>query len=64
MLNTANLHLDDQELILSALYLFEKSSMDFIDAYNAAVMEQKGVKVIYSYDKHYDQVPEIKRLEP
>lgn len=64
ILNTPNIHLDEEEIILSALYLFEKSNMDFIDAYNAAMMEHKGISAIYSYDRHYDQVSEVKRLKP
>ena len=62
--NTPNIYFDDKELILFALYLFEKNNIDFIDAYNAAVMEHKGISAIYSYDKHYDQIKDIKRIEP
>ena len=41
LLNTPNIHFDDKELVFSALYLFEKNNIDFIDAYNAAVMKHK-----------------------
>lgn len=64
ILNSPNIHLDDKELILSALCLFEANNLDFIDAYNVAVMESKGIDTIYSYDKHYDQIKEIKRIAP
>lgn len=64
ILNSPNIYLDDKELILSALDIFEVNNIDFIDAYNAALMEYKGINSIYSYDKHYDQIKAIKRLEP
>lgn len=62
--NSPNIHLDDKELLFSALYIFENNNIDFIDAYNVAVMEYKGIETIYSYDKHYDQIKEIKRIKP
>lgn len=64
ILNSPNIHLDDKELIVSALYLFETTNIDFIDTYNVAVMEQKGINTIYSYDKDYDQIKKIKRIQP
>lgn len=64
ILNSPNIYLDDKDLLLSALYIFENNNIDFIDAYNAAVMEYKEIEIIYSYDKHYDQIKEIKRIEP
>lgn len=64
IVNTPNIHIDDKNLILSALDTFEESNIDFIDAYNAAVMRHKGISDIYSYDKHYDRLKEVKRLKP
>ncbi|MFH1442044.1 MAG: PIN domain-containing protein [Candidatus Omnitrophota bacterium] len=64
ILNSPNIYLDDKDLLLSALYIFENNNIDFIDAYNAAVMEYKEIEIIYSYDKHYDQIKKIKRIEP
>ena len=47
------------------LYIYSrKNNIDFIDAYNAAVMKHKNISSIYSYDKHYDKIPEIERLQP
>lgn len=64
IVNTPNIHIDDKDLIISALDIFEENNIDFIDAYNAAVMLHKGIDSIYSYDKHYDRLKEIKRLKP
>ena len=64
ILNSSNIYLDDKELILSALDIFEANNIDFIDAYNTAFMSRKGADIIYSYDRHYDLISKIKRIEP
>lgn len=64
ILNSPNIYLEDKKLILSTLCIFEANNIDFIDAYNVAVMEEQGITTIYSYDKHYDQIKDIKRIEP
>lgn len=64
ILNSQNIYLNDKELILLALDIFEANNIDFIDAYNAAVMNHKGIAIIYSYDRHYDLIPKIKRIQP
>jgi len=64
IINTPHIHIDDGETILSAIDIFETHNIDFIDAYNAAVMRHKGIDSIYSYDKHFDRIKEIKRLKP
>ena len=64
IINTPHIHIDDGKIILSALDIFEAHNIDFIDAYNAAVMRHKDINSIYSYDKHFDRIKEIKRLKP
>lgn len=64
MLNTRNIVIEDREALLLALQLFEQHPIDFIDAYNGAVMQARGLEVIYSYDKDFDLIPGIQRLEP
>ncbi len=64
MLNTPNIHLDEKDTLLAALSLHELRNMDFIDAYNAMVMQSKDIHAIYSYDKDFDLMPPIQRLEP
>jgi hypothetical protein len=34
------------------------------DAIHAAIMLRSGVETIVSYDRHFDQVAEIRRIEP
>lgn len=64
IINTPYINIDNRETILSALDIFDASNIDFIDSYNAAVMLQKGIDTIYSYDKHYDRIKGIRRLKP
>jgi predicted nucleic acid-binding protein len=64
ILNTPNLICTNRDLILSALTLYSQKNIDFIDAYNALMMKNKGIEEIYSYDKHYDRVEWLTRLEP
>lgn len=64
IINTPNIHIEDKEIIFRALDIFETHNIDFIDACNAAVMRHKGINSIYSYDRHFDRIKEIKRLKP
>lgn len=47
-----------------AFELYTALPMDYIDAYHVALMEQRGIGEILSYDSHFDQVEGIKRREP
>ncbi len=39
--------------------------MDFIDAINAAfILQSHGPTSLYSFDEHFDRVPELTRIEP
>ena len=40
------------------------NSLDFVDCYLAALMQTKKSKVLYSYDRDFDKVKELRRLEP
>jgi predicted nucleic acid-binding protein len=51
--------------ILKAKELLDKySQIEPRDAIHTATMLNRGIKTIYTYDKHYDQIREIKRLSP
>ncbi len=39
------------------------TNISFPDAYNAALMQKKKVRQIYSFDEDFDKFPHIKRLE-
>lgn len=64
ILNTPNIRFDEKDILLAAIGLYELKKIDFIDAYNAVIMSNKNVNVIYSYDTHFDMLHPIERKEP
>src|SRR3989338_4694629 len=51
--------------VMASFYDFDKEqNIDFIDAYHAAYASLKSFDVIYSYDKDFDKVKGVKRIEP
>ena len=64
ILNTKNLECPNREIIITALAAYEEKNIDYIDAYNASILKMKGIDEVYSYDRHYDRINWIKRIEP
>ena len=64
ILNTKNLNCPNAEIIISALSFYVEKDIDYIDAYNVFAMKRDKINEIYSYDKHFDRVSWIKRIEP
>jgi predicted nucleic acid-binding protein len=59
------LKLRDKRLCLEALDIFAAHGrLDYADALAVAVTRRHGLEGIYSFDKHFDTVPGIRRLEP
>ena len=53
-----------KDIILSALNLYSDKNIDYIDAYNASVLKEQGIKEVYSYDRHFDKIEWVNRIEP
>ena len=64
ILNTQNLDCPNREIIINSLAAYEVKNIDYIDAYNASILKTKGIDEVYSYDRHYDRITRIKRIEP
>jgi predicted nucleic acid-binding protein len=47
-----------------ALDLFVERNIPFVDAYLVATMEDLGSTQIISFDRHFDRIPGIERVEP
>ena len=59
------LQLPQKRVYVRALDLYASFSfLDFEDALAVAHMEQRGVQEILSYDRDFDRVPGITRVEP
>ena len=54
----------NQQSILRALDLFSSTNLDFGDTLIIASMEQQDSSTLYSYDKGFDRIQNIKRQEP
>lgn len=50
--------------MLRALVLFEEKNVDFADALLCARMLDETEPEIYSFDRHFDRVEGIRRVEP
>ncbi len=64
LLALQGIEMQRKELILDAMVLFEQQGVDFSDALIAAEMAVADVRGIYSYDRHFDRVAEVERVEP
>lgn len=64
ILNTPHLECDEKDILMTAAGLYHLKNIDFIDAYNAVLMQAKKIEDIYSYDVHFDRIPPLKRMEP
>ena len=54
-----------KQVCINALDIYSSSSsLDFEDALAVAHMQHRGITEIISYDKDFDAVPDIQRLEP
>ena len=58
------LEVEDLELVLEALTLYQGKNLDFADAFLAAIALRRGPQAIYSFDQHFNRIPGITRLEP
>lgn len=54
----------DPQLLLRAVELYEVESIDFADAYLVACAEAAGVSDIVSFDRDFDRIHSVDRIEP
>jgi predicted nucleic acid-binding protein len=59
-----SLHLPDKNIFYQAFNFYVAKNISFADAYNAAYMLAEGISNIYSWDKDFDKIEGIARLEP
>lgn len=58
-----NVNLEQKGLLDTIFEYYVDKNISLTDAYNAALMQKKKVKQIYSFDEDFDKFPQIERLE-
>jgi len=65
ILATPGIDVENGALVSRALELYETAKIDFVDGYRAAVMERRGIRAIFSFDKkHLSRLKHLERREP
>ena len=58
------LRVDAKHVLPRAFDLYLTTSIDWVDAYHAAVVESRGETELVSFDRDFDRVPGLRRREP
>ena len=64
ILRLRGLKLPSKTLCIAALDLFVERNISYVDAFNALYVQAKGMKEVYSWDKDFDRIEGITRVEP
>lgn len=64
ILNSKGLNFQNKILLSEAIIIYSTYNIDFIDAYQSVLMQQNDIDTVYSYDKDYDKLKNINRVEP
>ncbi len=54
----------NENIIFPVLSIFLKYNVRYTDAYISVVVKQSKIKEIYSFDKDFDKIQGVNRLEP
>jgi predicted nucleic acid-binding protein len=64
LLSLDGVQMSRKVVVLQALRLFANLDIDYSDALIAAEMLQSGREEIYSYDRDFDRISSVRRVEP
>ena len=64
ILSTPNIRFKDKVILVNAISIYKEKNIGFIDAYNYSYMKANGITEIYSFDRDFDKLKDVKRLEP
>lgn len=64
LINLQGIKLPNKRMYRRVFDLYTSLPVDYVDAYNAALMESRKQREIYSYDVDFDKIPGITRHEP
>ena len=63
LIGSAGIEVQNKASLLSALRNFAQTSVNFVDAYHAAIASAESI-AIASFDRDFDQFADVKRVEP
>ena len=64
ILITPNIRFKDKAILVNAVNVYKEKNIGFIDAYNYSYMKANGIDEIYSFDRDFDELQDVKRLKP
>lgn len=64
ILRTPNIIFKERTILLEAISVYKERNISFIDAYNYSFMKANKVVEICSFDKDFDKLPDVRRLDP
>ncbi len=64
LINLRGIKLPNKRIYSRVFDLYISTSIDYVDAYTAALMENRKQLELYSYDKHFDRISTVTRTEP
>jgi predicted nucleic acid-binding protein len=63
-LRSDGLEVIDLELLIQALSLYKEKNIDFADALLAVFALNRGLNLVYSFNRHFERVPGITKVQP
>jgi len=64
LLEFPSLEVEHKDIFIESLVIWQEKNIDFNDAFNYAWAKKKKAEAIYSFDKHFDRLPNLKRIIP
>ncbi|MHB8647962.1 MAG: PIN domain-containing protein [Thermomicrobiales bacterium] len=58
------LQLAEKSVCRDALDLYVERNISYPDAYHAVWMQTREITAVYSWDRDFDRIPELTRIEP
>lgn len=64
LLSLRSLQLAEKSLCRDALNVYVEKNISYPDAYHAVWMQTRDVTEVYSWDREFDRIPALTRIEP
>lgn len=64
LIEIKGLTVDHKRSLLEAIDLYEETRLDFEDCLIVAHMRRNAIVGVVSYDRHFDRIPDVNRIEP